>query len=101
MFIWRACDDILPTKQNLLQRAVISNDLCHFCLQETEHMLAFKIMRFKKKKKKPLPVLRNDLFYFILFFTKLQCETHPNTHANTVNNDKSYFYFIFSIISLI
>jgi hypothetical protein len=67
MFIWRACDDILPTKQNLLQRAVISNDLCHFCLQETEHMLAFKIMRLKKKKKKN-PYLCFETIYFILFY---------------------------------
>jgi len=68
MFIWRACDDILPTKQNLLQRAVISNDLCHFCLQETEHMLAFKIMRLKKKKKTlTCASKRFILFYFIFY----------------------------------
>jgi hypothetical protein len=64
MFIWRACDDILPTKQNLLQRAVISNDLCHFCLQETEHMLAFKIMRFKKKTPYFLRFEKTEFLHF-------------------------------------
>jgi hypothetical protein len=36
MFMWRACHDLLPTKQNLLLQGVISDDLCPFCLQEVE-----------------------------------------------------------------
>jgi hypothetical protein len=36
MFMWRACHDLLPTKQNLLRRGV--DDLCLFCLQEAETM---------------------------------------------------------------
>jgi ribonuclease HI len=31
VFLWRACNDILPTKENLKKRGVIDDDLCRFC----------------------------------------------------------------------
>jgi ribonuclease HI/exonuclease III len=37
VFLWRACNDILPTKEKLKKRGVIEDDLCCFCgvAQET------------------------------------------------------------------
>jgi hypothetical protein len=36
-FLWRACNDILPTKEKLKKRGVVEDDLCCFCgvAQET------------------------------------------------------------------
>jgi hypothetical protein len=31
VFLWRACNDILPTKENLKKRGVVDDDLCRFC----------------------------------------------------------------------
>jgi hypothetical protein len=31
IFLWRACNDILPTKENLKKRGVVDDDLCRFC----------------------------------------------------------------------
>jgi hypothetical protein len=36
VFLWRACKDILPTKENLCKRDVIKEDKCIFCQRETE-----------------------------------------------------------------
>jgi ribonuclease HI len=35
-FMWRACRNLLPTKENLLQRKVVSEPLCPICGRETE-----------------------------------------------------------------
>lgn len=35
-FIWRACHDILPTRDNLLQRKVVQDPLCLVCGLEAE-----------------------------------------------------------------
>lgn len=35
-FAWRACRDILPTKDNLQQRRVLSENLCDECGTVTE-----------------------------------------------------------------
>ena len=35
-FIWRACQDILPTKKNLVQRKVLHDDRCNECHEEAE-----------------------------------------------------------------
>ena len=36
IFGWRACDDILPTKYNLVKRKIITDDKCHICTREVE-----------------------------------------------------------------
>ncbi|XP_062155084.1 uncharacterized protein LOC133863105 [Alnus glutinosa] len=36
MFLWRACNDILPTRKNLLKRRVIADDKCPWCNLEEE-----------------------------------------------------------------
>ena len=33
-FLWRASHNILPTKENLKRRGVVTDDLCQFCCQE-------------------------------------------------------------------
>ena len=35
-FIWRACQDILPTKKNPVQRKVLHDDRCNECHEEAE-----------------------------------------------------------------
>jgi ribonuclease HI len=35
-FLWRACNDILPTKENLCKRKIIMDPLCMFCGMEVE-----------------------------------------------------------------
>jgi hypothetical protein len=42
MFFWRAYNNILPTKENLLQRRVVSDNLYHICtfdVETTAHIL--------------------------------------------------------------
>jgi hypothetical protein len=42
MFLWKACNNILPTKENLLQRRVVSDNLCPICTlsgETTAHIL--------------------------------------------------------------
>ena len=39
VFGWRACQDILPTKENLACRQIIEYGICEFCKQETETVL--------------------------------------------------------------
>jgi hypothetical protein len=39
MFIWRACKNILPTKDNLKKRKVLTDDICNFCCNEVESVL--------------------------------------------------------------
>lgn len=34
-FIWRACQDNLPTRQKLLQRKIVDKDLCPICERES------------------------------------------------------------------
>ncbi|XP_062152012.1 uncharacterized protein LOC133860414 [Alnus glutinosa] len=36
IFMWRACSNILPTKQNLFKRQVVEDDRCPWCRQEEE-----------------------------------------------------------------
>jgi ribonuclease HI len=36
VFCWRACNNILPTKDNLRRRGIINEDKCIFCARETE-----------------------------------------------------------------
>ncbi|KAL0006082.1 hypothetical protein SO802_013643 [Lithocarpus litseifolius] len=36
IFGWRACNDILPTKCNLVKRKIITDDKCHICTREAE-----------------------------------------------------------------
>jgi hypothetical protein len=33
IFMWKACNDLLPTKVNLLRRGVVSDSLCLICLR--------------------------------------------------------------------
>jgi hypothetical protein len=35
-FIWRACHDILPTKENLMRRKIVSDPFCPICGVEVE-----------------------------------------------------------------
>ena len=39
VFLWRACSNILPTKDNLVKRGVLNEDQCIFCLKEKETVL--------------------------------------------------------------
>jgi hypothetical protein len=42
MFLWRACNNILPTKDNLKRRKVLEEDTCTFCcdsIETTHHIL--------------------------------------------------------------
>lgn len=39
IFSWRACQNILPTRENLMQRKIIEDSLCEFCQQESELVL--------------------------------------------------------------
>ena len=39
VFLWRACSNILPTKDNLLKRGVVNEDLCLLCTRERETVL--------------------------------------------------------------
>ena len=36
VFLWKACKNILPTKDNLLRRGVVKEDVCFVCQRETE-----------------------------------------------------------------
>lgn len=36
MFLWQACSNILPTKENLFRKHIISDPMCPVCGQETE-----------------------------------------------------------------
>jgi ribonuclease HI len=36
LFLWRACNDILPTKNNLYKRKVVTDQLCPMCGSEAE-----------------------------------------------------------------
>ncbi len=36
LFLWRACNNILPTKENLLRRKIVSDPTCPLCGRETE-----------------------------------------------------------------
>ena len=36
IFGWRACNDILPTKYNLVKRKIITDDKCHICTRKVE-----------------------------------------------------------------
>ncbi|XP_059436470.1 uncharacterized protein LOC132169451 [Corylus avellana] len=42
VFLWRACNKILPTKDNLKKRKVVEDDICIFCcsaVETTHHIL--------------------------------------------------------------
>ena len=36
VFGWRACNDILPTKQNLSKRKIIEDEMCRICMRFPE-----------------------------------------------------------------
>jgi len=36
LFLWRACNDILPTKENLCKRRIVDDPICPMCGQESE-----------------------------------------------------------------
>jgi hypothetical protein len=36
LFLWRACNNILPTKENLLRRKIVSDPICPLCGREVE-----------------------------------------------------------------
>ena len=36
LFLWKACNNILPTKENLFKRAVTQDDKCPICILELE-----------------------------------------------------------------
>lgn len=36
MFLWKACNDILRTKQNLAKKGVVPESYCPICTLETE-----------------------------------------------------------------
>jgi hypothetical protein len=36
LFLWRVCNDILPTKEKLWKRRIVDNPLCPFCGIEVE-----------------------------------------------------------------
>jgi len=38
-FLWRACQNLLPTKQNLLKKHVVKDDLCPYCKIQEESIL--------------------------------------------------------------
>jgi hypothetical protein len=38
MFLWRACQNLLPTKANLQKRGICENSLCSTCFSENETM---------------------------------------------------------------
>ncbi|KAJ0085033.1 hypothetical protein Patl1_07264 [Pistacia atlantica] len=39
LFLWKACQDILPTKCNLVKKRVIEDPFCSFCCSEEEDVL--------------------------------------------------------------
>ena len=39
MFIWRACQNAMPTKQALMRRTIIGNSICDRCQAEVEDPL--------------------------------------------------------------
>jgi len=39
VFMWKACHNILPTKENLFKRRVVDNKLCPCCEREEETTL--------------------------------------------------------------
>jgi hypothetical protein len=36
LFLWKACNDILPTKERLMKRKIVSDPNCTLCGQEVE-----------------------------------------------------------------
>ena len=36
LFLWQACNNVLPTKENLFKRKITNNPLCPVCLMEVE-----------------------------------------------------------------
>jgi hypothetical protein len=39
IFLWRACQNLLPTKQNLLKKGVVEDDLCPCCKIQEESII--------------------------------------------------------------
>ena len=39
LFFWRACQNLLPTKENLLKRKVINDPFCPICERDLEIVL--------------------------------------------------------------
>jgi hypothetical protein len=38
MFLWRVCNNLLPTKMNLMRRGVVKDARCPICEREAETM---------------------------------------------------------------
>ena len=39
IFGWQACNDILPTKCNLVKRRIITDNKCHLCTKAAESII--------------------------------------------------------------
>ena len=39
MFMWRACNDALPTMDNLYRRHIVSSDQCNLCQEHSEDVV--------------------------------------------------------------
>ncbi|XP_042972972.1 uncharacterized protein LOC122304773 [Carya illinoinensis] len=62
IFAWKACKESLPTKHNLMQKKVLSEDMCKMCNTETEdvaHALCF-CPSVREAWEKQLPVIFNS-----------------------------------------
>jgi hypothetical protein len=80
MFIWKASNDLLPTKMNLLKCGVVSDALCSICTRDDEtvnHILwsclsGQDVWRCGPKKlQKGMNGVHN--FFFHLFETLMEC----------------------------
>jgi hypothetical protein len=74
-FFWRACNEILPTRDNLCRRKVINDPRCRICEIEVETTFyIFVAMLISKgclefgKFKIPKECLRRPKFFFFFFF---------------------------------
>ena len=38
-FLWRSCTNSLPTKENLLKKTIVSENVCHLCSEHPEDVL--------------------------------------------------------------
>ena len=38
-FLWKSCTNSLPTKENLLKRTIIQEDVCHLCSEHPENVM--------------------------------------------------------------
>ena len=38
-FLWKSCTNSLPTKENLLKKTIVSENVCHLCFEHPEAVL--------------------------------------------------------------